>query len=53
MRLQSFRCFHNSINLAKGSFPFYNKHKKVTDPFRQDPDYFEKAAEKLTLSRFF
>jgi hypothetical protein len=43
------RHFHTSSLLPKGRFTFYNIHKKVTDPARQDPDYFEKEAAKLPI----
>lgn len=32
--------------------PFYDIHKKQSDPKRQDPEYFEKAAEALPLGFF-
>lgn len=51
-RLQPLRYFYNSNNLLKGAFPYYNKHKPVTDPARQDPDYFEREAQKLILGCF-
>ena len=43
------RTFHASTSLHRGRYAFYNKHKKVTDPRRADPDYFEKQAAKLPL----
>uniref|UniRef100_A0A0N5BSW2 Small ribosomal subunit protein uS15m n=1 Tax=Strongyloides papillosus TaxID=174720 RepID=A0A0N5BSW2_STREA len=39
-----------SINSkGRARIPFYNKHHKVTDPAKQDPDYFEKKAADLPL----
>jgi len=45
------RQFHASVAAYKGRgiYSFYNKHKKVTDPKRADPEYFEKEAAKLPL----
>jgi hypothetical protein len=34
-----------------GLVTFYNKHRRVTDPARQDPDYFEKEAEKIPIGK--
>ncbi|KAH7728500.1 Protein MRPS-15 [Aphelenchoides avenae] len=39
----------NTQRLPRGKWAYFNKHKKVTDPARQDPDYFEKEAAKLPL----
>nr|CAD2177463.1 unnamed protein product [Meloidogyne enterolobii] len=44
-----FRQLHLSNILEYGRYPYFNIHKNVTDPKRQDPDYFEKEAEKLPL----
>ncbi|VDN35217.1 unnamed protein product [Gongylonema pulchrum] len=33
-------------------FPWFNKHMKVTDPARQDPEHFEKLAHQLPLGLF-
>ncbi|KAF7638706.1 hypothetical protein Mgra_00001788 [Meloidogyne graminicola] len=44
-----FRQLHLSNILGYGRFTYFNIHKNVTDPARQDPDYFEKEAEKLPL----
>lgn len=49
---QQTRFFYNSNNLLKGAFPYFNKHKPVTDPARQDPNYFENEAKKLNLGKF-
>jgi len=43
------RCLHISALNSKGLYAFFNRHKKVTDSARQDPDYFEKVAAKLPL----
>jgi len=48
-----FRQLHLSNILEYGRYPYFNIHKNVTDPKRQDPDYFEKEAEKLPLGLFF
>uniref|UniRef100_A0A914V341 Uncharacterized protein n=1 Tax=Plectus sambesii TaxID=2011161 RepID=A0A914V341_9BILA len=45
------RCLHSSVVCARGRWPFYNPHKAVTDPSRQDPDYFEKKAETLSIDK--
>lgn len=45
------RPFHPSAHQKHGIYPYFNKHKPVTDPKRQDPDYFEKEAEKVPLSK--
>lgn len=42
------------MSVARGQssrprFPFFNKHMKVTDPTRQEPDHFEKLAHQLPL----
>jgi hypothetical protein len=47
-----FRQLHLSNILEYGRYTYYNIHKNVTDPARQDPDYFEKEAEKLPLGLF-
>ena len=36
-----------------GLYGFYNKHRPVTDPVLQQPDYFEKKAERLPLGLTF
>ncbi|RCN50285.1 hypothetical protein ANCCAN_03507 [Ancylostoma caninum] len=40
---------HTTAVVARGRTTFFNIHKKVTDPTKQDPDYFEKAARNLPL----
>uniref|UniRef100_A0A1I7XMQ6 ERM domain-containing protein n=1 Tax=Heterorhabditis bacteriophora TaxID=37862 RepID=A0A1I7XMQ6_HETBA len=37
----------------RGRTVFYNIHKKVTDPAKQDPEYFEKEARKLPLDNHY
>ncbi|VDL75881.1 unnamed protein product [Nippostrongylus brasiliensis] len=49
MKSISRQCIHTSATLARGRYNFFNIHKKVTDPAKQDPDYFEKAARQLPL----
>jgi hypothetical protein len=49
----NFRSFHASTSLQRGRTAFFNKHKKVTDPKKQDPDYFEKQAAKLPLDNHY
>lgn len=44
------RHFHRSSQLQHGLYPYFNIHKPVTDPARQDPEYFEKEAEKIPLN---
>lgn len=34
---------------SRPRFPFFNKHMKVTDPARQNPDHFEKLAHEVPL----
>ena len=46
----AYRFFNCSAPMCHGLYYYYNKHKPVTDPERQDPDYFEKEAEKIPLS---
>uniref|UniRef100_A0A1I7UY57 Small ribosomal subunit protein uS15m n=1 Tax=Caenorhabditis tropicalis TaxID=1561998 RepID=A0A1I7UY57_9PELO len=43
------RFVHTSCQLERGRTAFYNIHQKVTDPAKQDPDYFEKKARELPL----
>ncbi|VDK60911.1 unnamed protein product [Cylicostephanus goldi] len=43
------RALHTSVASCRGRTTFFNIHKKVTDPAKQDPDYFEKAARELPL----
>uniref|UniRef100_A0A1I8BT77 Uncharacterized protein n=1 Tax=Meloidogyne hapla TaxID=6305 RepID=A0A1I8BT77_MELHA len=43
------RQLHLSNILGYGPYTYFNIHKNVTDPKRQDPDYFEKEADKLPL----
>ncbi|KHN86113.1 28S ribosomal protein S15, mitochondrial [Toxocara canis] len=43
------RGLHVSAFAPRARRPFFNIHKKVTDPARQDPEYFEKAASALPL----
>ncbi|KHJ84838.1 hypothetical protein OESDEN_15443, partial [Oesophagostomum dentatum] len=43
------RALHTTAVVARGRTAFFNKHKKVTEPAKQDPDYFEKAARALPL----
>uniref|UniRef100_A0A0K0DD70 Small ribosomal subunit protein uS15m n=1 Tax=Angiostrongylus cantonensis TaxID=6313 RepID=A0A0K0DD70_ANGCA len=45
----SSRGLRTTVAVARGRTTFFNKHKKVTDPAKQDPDYFEKAARQLPL----
>lgn len=49
----AFRSLHvsSTLRLPRGKTQFFNIHKKVTDPARQDPDYFEKEAAKLPLGK--
>ncbi|KAL3092462.1 hypothetical protein niasHS_007671 [Heterodera schachtii] len=48
------RFFHGTAPAAHLAYrPFYNKHKKVTDPARQDLAYFEKEADKLELNDYY
>ncbi|VDP43195.1 unnamed protein product [Heligmosomoides polygyrus] len=49
MQSISRRAFHCSALVARGRTTFFNIHKTVTDPAKQDPDYFEKAAKELPL----
>uniref|UniRef100_A0A914H1K7 U6 snRNA-associated Sm-like protein LSm5 n=1 Tax=Globodera rostochiensis TaxID=31243 RepID=A0A914H1K7_GLORO len=44
---------HWSSPASHGLHPFFNKHKKVTDPARQDTAYFEKEAEKLEINEYY
>ncbi|CAI2318786.1 unnamed protein product [Caenorhabditis sp. 36 PRJEB53466] len=43
------RFVHTSCQVQRGRSAFYNIHQKVTDPAKQDPDYFEKKARELPL----
>uniref|UniRef100_A0A8R1I3G2 Small ribosomal subunit protein uS15m n=1 Tax=Caenorhabditis japonica TaxID=281687 RepID=A0A8R1I3G2_CAEJA len=43
------RFVHTSCRLERGRTAFYNIHQKVTDPAKQDPEYFEKKARDLPL----
>lgn len=43
------RAFHISATYSRGRTVFFNIHRKVTDPTKQDPDYFEKKARALPL----
>ncbi|PAV71831.1 hypothetical protein WR25_26456 [Diploscapter pachys] len=47
------RCLHNSAVTFRGRFPYYNPHKPLTDPVKQDPEYFEKAARLLPMGEFY
>lgn len=47
------RSLHVSAAVSRARRPFFNIHKKVTDPARQDPEYFEKAASALPLGTFW
>jgi len=47
------RCLHTSAVQPRGRWPFYNRHQAVTDPSRQDPHYFEKKAETLTIDKSY
>ncbi|VDK17414.1 unnamed protein product [Anisakis simplex] len=52
--LSSFRRnLHLCALLSRARRPFFNKHKKVTDPARQDPLYFEKLASTLPLDEYY
>uniref|UniRef100_A0AC35U087 28S ribosomal protein S15, mitochondrial n=1 Tax=Rhabditophanes sp. KR3021 TaxID=114890 RepID=A0AC35U087_9BILA len=46
---------HTTSTLSEGRArrPFFNKHKKVTDPAKQDPEYFEKKAAALPLDNHY
>lgn len=47
------RSVHTSSTTAgRARWPFYNVHVKVTDPARQDPDYFDKRAAGLPIGSF-
>lgn len=43
------RQFRTSSVLGRGRIVWYNKHRPVKDPARQDPDFFEKQAATLAL----
>ncbi|CAJ0574302.1 unnamed protein product, partial [Mesorhabditis spiculigera] len=43
------RTIHISATLARGRNTYFEKHKLVTDPAKQDPNYFEDLARKLPL----
>ncbi|EGT37964.1 hypothetical protein CAEBREN_28207 [Caenorhabditis brenneri] len=45
------RLVHTSCQLERGRTAFYNIHQKVTDPAKQDPEYFEKKARELPLDQ--
>ncbi|PIC51914.1 hypothetical protein B9Z55_002233 [Caenorhabditis nigoni] len=45
------RLVHTSSQLERGRTAFYNIHQKVTDPAKQDPDFFEKKARELPLDQ--
>lgn len=48
------RLLHStSVAIGRTRFPFYNRHKKVTDPARQDPEYFENVASSLPLDEHY
>ncbi|PIO76969.1 hypothetical protein TELCIR_00917 [Teladorsagia circumcincta] len=49
MQSISRRTLHCSAAALRGRTVFFNIHKKVTDPAKQDPEYFEKAARQLPL----
>ncbi|CAI4224308.1 unnamed protein product [Auanema sp. JU1783] len=49
MQALSKRAFHVSPCISRGRSSFFNIHKKVTEPEKQDPDFFEKRARKLPL----
>ncbi|KAK6728115.1 hypothetical protein RB195_005643 [Necator americanus] len=49
MQSLSRRALHTTAAVARGRTTFFNIHKTVTDPAKQDPDYFEKAARELPL----
>ncbi|XGW22430.1 hypothetical protein V3C99_005004, partial [Haemonchus contortus] len=53
MQSISRRTLHCSAAVARGRHVFYNIHKKVTDPAKQDPEYFEKAARELPLDEHY
>ncbi|KAI6178069.1 Fimbrin [Aphelenchoides besseyi] len=44
------RPFHSTVTaLGRARWPYYEVHVKVTDPERQDPDYFNKRAASLPI----
>ncbi|CAB3407265.1 unnamed protein product [Caenorhabditis bovis] len=47
--LQLQRFVHTSAQTLRGRSSFFNIHQKVTDPAKQDPEYFEKKARQLPL----
>ncbi|KAI6182486.1 Fimbrin [Aphelenchoides bicaudatus] len=47
------RQFRTSAILGRARFFHYNKHKKVTDPARQEHEYFEKQAAALPLDEHY
>ncbi|KJH53332.1 hypothetical protein DICVIV_00455 [Dictyocaulus viviparus] len=49
MQYISYRGLRTTIVASRGRYLFYNKHKEVTDPAKQDPEYFEKAARQLPI----
>uniref|UniRef100_A0A0N4Z980 Small ribosomal subunit protein uS15m n=1 Tax=Parastrongyloides trichosuri TaxID=131310 RepID=A0A0N4Z980_PARTI len=53
--ISSIASIHTTSIVSKGRarIPFYNKHKKVTDPEQQDPEYYEKKAAALPLDSHY
>ncbi|KAK0429461.1 hypothetical protein QR680_011391 [Steinernema hermaphroditum] len=49
LALQQRAAIHTTAELSRARRQFFNIHKKVSDPERQDPEYFEKQAAKLAL----
>lgn len=48
-------CIYTGTVLLQSSrprFPYFNKHKKVSDPARQEYEYFEKLAQELPIGLF-
>jgi hypothetical protein len=55
--VEDFYCQHRVISTTPAAaiarFPYYNRHRPVTDPAAQHPDFFEKRAANLPIGLEF
>uniref|UniRef100_A0A1I7Z9W8 Small ribosomal subunit protein uS15m n=1 Tax=Steinernema glaseri TaxID=37863 RepID=A0A1I7Z9W8_9BILA len=49
LALQQRAAIHTTAELSRARRQFFNIHKKVSEPEKQDPEFFEKQAAKLPL----
>jgi len=47
------RSLHMAMAVCRGRYPFFNKHRQVTDPAMQEKDFFVRAAQALAIDEHY